>query len=118
MAGLLGGGKGGLQSVAGGDGPVQNLTGGASGGPLGAVNGVTSGGGLDGLTSGLGGLTGGDLGALGGLLGSGEGLNLIGLVGIGSDDPALLDLNPAVKKSKKAEILAKAQARERARNQA
>ncbi|KAF7188332.1 hypothetical protein HII31_10396 [Pseudocercospora fuligena] len=36
-----------------------------------------------------------------GLLGSGEGLNVAGLLAIGSDEKALLDLNPAQKKEEK-----------------
>ncbi|KXT06283.1 hypothetical protein AC578_9100 [Pseudocercospora eumusae] len=84
MAGLLNGVAGGLTS---GDGP------------LGAASGLT-----DGLTGGgLGDTLGGVSGIAGGLLGSGEGLNVAGLVGLGSDDPALLDLNPSEKKPVKAQ---------------
>ena len=67
-----------------------------------------------GLGDTLGGLTSGEVG---GLLGGGEGLNLIGLVGVGSDDPALLDLNPAVKKQAKFEKVTLAKKREQARQQ-
>jgi hypothetical protein len=61
---------------------------------------------------GLGGATdaaGGAGGLLGGLLGSGQGLNVAGILAIGSDEKALLDLNPAQKKEdrvKQAQALA------------
>jgi hypothetical protein len=62
-------------------------------------------GGLGGVTDAAGGA--GDL--LGGLLGSGQGLNVAGILAIGSDEKALLDLNPAQKKEdriKQAQALA------------
>lgn len=106
MAGLLGG----LTGAAGG-GALDGLTGGGLGDTLGNLTG-------GGLSDTLGGLT-GTLGGLTGLLGSGEGLSVLGIVGIGerydheywrsqltqpgSDDPNLLDLNPAEKKTVKAQ---------------
>ncbi|KXT11156.1 hypothetical protein AC579_4062 [Pseudocercospora musae] len=93
MAGLLSGVAGGLTS---GDGPLS------------ATSGLT-----DGLTGGgLGDTLGGVSGLAGGLLGGGEGLNVAGLVGLGSDDPALLDLNPAEKKPVKAQKAAMAKKNE------
>lgn len=109
MAGLLGGG--------GGGGPLDTVTGAASGltgkdGPLGGATdlagGALGGGALDSVTGLAGGLG-------GGLLGGGEGLNLIGLVGVGSDEKALLDLNPAEKKEVKAKKMQIAKAREQER---
>ena len=82
------------------------------GGPLGTVSGLTGG-----LGDTFGGVTGG-LGGLTSILGGREGLNLIGLVGIGSDDPALLDLNPAEKKAKKIEKMELAEQRDKQRKEA
>lgn len=112
MAGLLGGGGplGAVSGLTGGDGPlgaVSGLTGGGLGDTLGRVAG-----------GGLGDTLGGVTGLAGGLLGGGEGLNLVGLVGIGSDDPALLDLNPAEKKTVKAQKAAMAAKRKQQREQA
>lgn len=94
-----------------------------SGGPLGAVGGLTDtvGGvaGSDGPLSTVGGLTDGlplgDLG--GGLLGGSEGLNLLGIAGVGSDDKAVLDINPAEKKEVKAQKAELAKKRKQAREQ-
>ncbi|KAE8342568.1 hypothetical protein BDV24DRAFT_130560 [Aspergillus arachidicola] len=108
MAGLLGQGGplGGLSDTLGGaSGALGGVTNAASG--LGSTLGGATGG-LDGVTNTLGGA----LGGLGGdgLLPGSEGLNLIGLVGIGSNEKALLDLNPAKKKEQVMKEKAEAQA--------
>ncbi|USW50354.1 hypothetical protein Slin15195_G036730 [Septoria linicola] len=105
MAGLLERGGNPLEAAGG-------LTGALPGGnPLEAAGGLTDTLGGGGLGDTLGGVS----GLAGGLLGGGEGLNLVGLVGVGSDDPALVDLNPAEKKEAKAKKAAIAKKNEQKR---
>ncbi|QIW99646.1 hypothetical protein AMS68_005164 [Peltaster fructicola] len=113
-SGLTGGGGplGAASGLTGDGGPLGAVGGvtnglGGSGGPLGAVSGLTGGdggplGALNGLTGGDGGPLGAVSGLTGGLLGGSQGLNLLGLVAIGSDDDAAIDLAPAEKKKEKA----------------
>ncbi|KAL1847429.1 hypothetical protein Plec18170_008541 [Paecilomyces lecythidis] len=100
----LGGATNGLGGAANGLGGATNTLGGASNG-LGGLTGsnalgdLTGGlGGLGGVTGGLGGLTGGAGGLTGGLLPGDQGLNVAGVLGVGSNEDAILDLNPAKKK--------------------
>ena len=82
---------GGLGNNVGGD-PLNTVTG-AAGNLPGGLGGSGGGGGgpLDGITGLAGGLTQGS-----------QGLNVAGVVGVGSDEKAVLDLNPAKKKEVKA----------------
>lgn len=127
MAGLggltngLGGGGGPLGAASGLTGSATNavpgLGGGAGGGPLGAASGLT--GAVPGLGAGDGGgLTDGITGLTSGLLGGGQGLNLLNLVGVGSDDDALLNLNPAEHKKVKAAKEAQARQNQKKRDAA
>ena len=116
-----GGPESGLTSGGGADsgltqngGPVGDLT--QGGGPVGGLtNGLTSANGPLGSLGGIGDTVGGLIGGLGGLPGSGEGLSVLGLVGIGSDEKNLLDLNPAEKKEVRAKKMKLAKDREAAR---